>query len=69
MSEHSVDVRASEMDGLGPTESGLCSPEMGGFMTRRALLLGALAAFSAVLAVARPEKSGPLEVTYYYLPG
>ena len=38
-------------------------------MTRRLLLLGALAAFSAVLAVARPEKAGPLEVTYYYLPG
>jgi hypothetical protein len=37
-------------------------------MTRRVLLLGALAAFSAVLAVARPE-NGPLEVTYYYLPG
>ena len=69
MSAHSVHVRASEMDGLGPTESGLCFPEMGGSMTRRVLLLGALAAFSAVLAVARPEKTGPLEVTYYYLPG
>jgi len=44
-------------------------PEMGGSMTRRALLLGALAALSAVLAVARPEKTGPLDVTYYYLPG
>ena len=69
MSAHSVDVRTSEMDGLRPTESGLCFPEMGGSMTRRVLLLGALAAFSAVLAVARPEKTGPLEVTYYYLPG
>jgi hypothetical protein len=38
-------------------------------MTRRLLLLGALAVFSAVLAIARPEKAGPLEVTYYYLPG
>ena len=38
-------------------------------MTRRVLLLGALAVFSAVLAVARSEKTGPLEVTYYYLPG
>jgi hypothetical protein len=38
-------------------------------MTRRVLLLGALTAFSAVLAVARPGKAGPLEVTYYYLPG
>ncbi len=38
-------------------------------MTRRVLLLGALAVFSAVLTVARPEKTGPLEVTYYYLPG
>jgi hypothetical protein len=44
-------------------------PEMGGSMTRRVLLLGALAVFSTVLAVARPEKAGPLEVTYYYLPG
>jgi hypothetical protein len=69
MSARSVDVRASEIDGVGQTESGLCFPEMGGSMTRRALLLGALTAFSAVLAVARPEKTGPLEVTYYYLPG
>jgi hypothetical protein len=38
-------------------------------MTRRVLLLGALAAFSAGLAMARPEKAGPLEVTYYNLPG
>ncbi len=68
MSARSVDVRASEMGGFGPTESGLCSGN-GGSMTRRALLLGALAAFSAVLAVARPEKTGPIEVTYYYLPG
>jgi hypothetical protein len=69
MSARSVEMRASEMGGVGPTESGLCFPEMGGSMTRRVLLLGALAAFSAVLAVARPEKAGPLEVTYYYLPG
>jgi hypothetical protein len=69
MSARSMEVPASEMDGVGKTEFGLCSPEMGGFMNRRALLLGALAAFSAVLAVARPDKTGPLEVTYYYLPG
>jgi hypothetical protein len=37
--------------------------------TRRELLLGGLIAFSAVLAVARPEKTGALDVTYYYLPG
>jgi hypothetical protein len=37
--------------------------------TRRALFLGALVAFSAVFALARPEKSEPLDVTYYYLPG
>jgi len=69
MSARQADVRASEMGGVVPTESGLCFPEMGGSMTRRVLLLGALAAFSAVLSVARPEKTGPLEVTYYYLPG
>ena len=69
MSARQVDVRTFELGGGGPTESGLCFPEMGGSMTRRVLLLGALAAFSAVLAVARPEKTGPLEVTYYYLPG
>ena len=37
--------------------------------SRREFVLGALIAFSAVLAIAVPEKSGPLEVTYYYLPG
>jgi hypothetical protein len=37
--------------------------------TRRELLLGSLMAFWTVLATARPEKSGPIEVTYYFLPG
>ena len=37
--------------------------------TRREILLGACIVFSAALAAARPEKSGPLEVTYYFLPG
>ena len=37
--------------------------------TRRELLLGTLIGFSAVIAAARPGKPGPLEVTYYYLPG
>lgn len=42
-------------------------------MTRR-LLLGAFLAALAVLglcpsAAAAADKSGPLEVTYYYLPG
>jgi hypothetical protein len=42
-------------------------------MTRRHLLasfLFALVSMAAFPAVARPAgKSGPLEVTYYYLPG
>jgi hypothetical protein len=38
-------------------------------MTRRQILLGVLFTLSTCLAVALPEKSGPLEVTYYYLPG
>lgn len=37
--------------------------------TRRELLLGSLMGFSTVLAAARPEKSGLLDVTYYFLPG
>lgn len=37
--------------------------------TRRVLLLSALVSFSAVLAAALPKSSGPIEVTYYYLPG
>jgi len=37
--------------------------------TRRELLLGSLIGFSGVLAAARPAQSGPLQVTYYYLPG
>ncbi len=37
--------------------------------TRRELLLGTLAGFIASAAFARPAASGPLEVTYYYLPG
>ena len=38
-------------------------------MTRRVLLLAALICFSTAFAQALPEKTGPLEVTYYYLPG
>jgi len=37
-------------------------------MTRRKLLLAVLIFISAALAPALPGK-GPLEVTYYYLPG
>jgi len=37
--------------------------------TRRALLLAALLAFPTAFALARPESTGVLEVTYYYLPG
>ena len=37
--------------------------------TRRELLLAALISLSAALAPALPEKTEPLEVTYYYLPG
>ena len=38
-------------------------------MTRRQLVFGIVFSLSAALAVAVPKKSGPLEVTYYYLPG
>jgi hypothetical protein len=38
-------------------------------MNRRQLILGMLLISSAGFAAALPEKSGPLEVTYYYLPG
>ena len=38
-------------------------------LSRRGLILCILISFSAALAVAVPKKSGPLEVTYYYLPG
>jgi hypothetical protein len=37
--------------------------------TRRALLFGTLISFSMALAPAFAERAGPLEVTYYYLPG
>jgi hypothetical protein len=38
--------------------------------TRRGFLLAGLISFSAAaLAAVGPAKSGPLEVTYYYLPG
>jgi hypothetical protein len=37
--------------------------------TRRELLLGSLMGFAGVVAAARPAKTGPLEVTYYFLPG
>lgn len=37
--------------------------------TRRALFLAALIAFPTAFAQARPEKTGVLDVTYYYLPG
>jgi hypothetical protein len=37
--------------------------------TRRALLLAALVAFPTAFALGRPEKTGVLAVTYYYLPG
>ena len=37
--------------------------------TRRELLLSAVAGLIAAAAAGLPEKSGPLEVTYYYLPG
>lgn len=36
--------------------------------TRRELLLGSLAGLTAVVVAARPEP-GPLQVTYYFLPG
>jgi len=37
--------------------------------TRRELLLGSLMGFAGIVAAARPAKSGPLVVTYYFLPG
>lgn len=37
--------------------------------TRRELLFAALIAFSTAFAQALPEKTGALEVTYYFLPG
>ena len=36
---------------------------------REILLVAAVMAFSAGFAGALPDKSAPLEVTYYYLPG
>ena len=37
--------------------------------TRRALIFAALASLSTALAPAAAEKTGVLEVTYYFLPG
>jgi hypothetical protein len=37
--------------------------------TRRALLFAALISFSTAFTLALPEKTGVLEVTYYYVPG
>jgi hypothetical protein len=37
--------------------------------TRRQLLLVAMISIPALFASALPEKTAPLEVTYYYLPG
>jgi hypothetical protein len=37
--------------------------------TRRELLIAAIASLPIARAVAAGEKTGPLEVTYYYLPG
>jgi hypothetical protein len=37
--------------------------------TRRQLLIAALVSLSTAFAVALPEKTSTLEVTYYYLPG
>lgn len=37
--------------------------------TRHALLFSALISFSTTLAPALAEKTSPLQVTYYYLPG
>ena len=37
--------------------------------TRRQVLLAGWMALSAALAFALPPEKGPLEVTYYYLPG
>jgi hypothetical protein len=38
-------------------------------MTRRRIIFVALLCLLAPLAPALPEKSAPLDVTYYYLPG
>jgi hypothetical protein len=38
-------------------------------VTRRQIVFAALLCLSAAVAAALPEKSAPLEVTYYYLPG
>ena len=38
-------------------------------MTRRQIVFAILFCLSASLAAALPEKSAPIEVTYYYLPG
>ena len=37
--------------------------------TRREMLFAALISLSTAFALALPEKTGALEVTYYYLPG
>jgi hypothetical protein len=37
--------------------------------TRREAFQGVWMALSAALAFALPQEKGPLEVTYYYLPG
>ena len=37
--------------------------------TRRELLLGVFVVFLAATGAARAAQSGPLDVTYYYLPG
>ncbi len=37
--------------------------------TRRALLFAALISFTIASALALPEKTAVLEVTFYYLPG
>ena len=37
--------------------------------TRRELLFAVLIALSTAVASALPERTEPLEVTYYYLPG
>jgi len=42
--------------------------EEAGMRTRREMLLGSLAGFTAAIAAARPE-TAPLQVTYYFLPG
>jgi hypothetical protein len=41
----------------------------GGMKTRRELLFAALVSLGTPLALALPERTKPLEVTYYYLPG